>query len=97
MTQVNERLDTFHTDWQKMKKDFAAKAQYLKDKVGLDIKDDWTKLTGIRNVDGGFVGSIELYASGGLDGGIVRRLFLDRDDSDVDFSYASFARLCFLA
>ncbi|MBP7806204.1 hypothetical protein KA057_00830 [Candidatus Gracilibacteria bacterium] len=97
MTQVNERLDTFHTDWQKMKKDFAAKAQYLKDKVGLDIKDDWTKLTGVRDFNGGFVGSGVLYASGGLDGVYVHRVWLDRDDSNVDFIYASFARLCFLA
>jgi hypothetical protein len=72
MTQVNDRHDTFHTDWQKMKKDFAAKAQYLKDKVGLDIKDDWTKLTGIRFDNGGFDGSDVLYASGGLDGDGVR-------------------------
>ena len=48
MAQVDARLDTFHTDWQAMKKDFAAKAEYLKVKVGLDIKGDWSKLTGIR-------------------------------------------------
>ena len=54
MAQVDARLDTFHTDWQAMKKDFAAKAEYLKVKVGLDIKGDWSKLTGIRVGDGGF-------------------------------------------
>jgi hypothetical protein len=97
MMQVNARLDTFHTDWQKMEKDFAAKAQYLKDKVGLDIKDDWSKLTGIRNFYGGFGHSDVLYASGSLDGHDVHRMWLDRDDSDVYLINASFARLCFLA
>lgn len=97
MTQVNERLDTFHTDWQKMKKDFAAKAQYLKDKVGLDIKDDWTKLTGIRSFNGGFFYSVELFASGALDGDNVHRMWVNRDFSGVNLGNASLARLCFLA
>lgn len=97
MAQVDARLNTFHTDWQAMKKDFAAKAQYLKDKVGLDIKGDWSKLTGIRFGNGGFVGSDVLYASGGLDGVSVHGMWLNRAESDVDFSFASSARLCFLA
>ncbi len=97
MTQVNARLDTFHTDWQKMKKDFAAKAQYLKDKVGLDIKDDWSKLTGIRDDGGGFGDSYALYASGGLGGHGVLRVWLGRAGSDVRLGNASLARLCFLA
>lgn len=74
MTQVNARLDTFHADWQKMKKDFATKAQYLKDKVGLDIKGDWSKLTGMRYGDGGFDYSGALCAAGGLDGGGVHSM-----------------------
>jgi hypothetical protein len=80
-----------------MEKDFAAKAQYLKDKVGLDIKDDWSKLTGIRFVNGGFADSDLLCASGSLDGLVVHRMWLDRDDSSVDLFNASYARLCFLA
>ncbi len=74
MTQVNARLDTFHTDWQKMGTDYAAKAKYLLEKVGLDIRGDWSKLTGIRYDYGGFGFSDGLFASGTLDGGGVRSL-----------------------
>ena len=97
MQEVNERLYTFHTDWQAMWRDFAAKAQYLKDKIGLDIHGDWNKLTGIRSDDGDFDYSDVLYASGSLDGRVVHRVWLNRAESSVDLVSASVARLCFLA
>jgi hypothetical protein len=100
MTQVNARFNTFHTNWQKMWRDFTAKAKYLKEKVGLDIRDDWSKLTGVRYDDGCFDHSGSLHASGSFDGRSVRsvrRMWLSRDDSDVDLYHAFGARLCFLA
>lgn len=97
MREVDARLDTFHADWQRMWRDFTAKAKYLKEKVGLDIKGDWDKLTGIRSDDGGFDCSGGLYASGSLDGHVVRSLWLGRVGSYVYFFNASSARLCFLA
>ncbi len=97
MKQVDARLDTFHTDWQKMWNDSTAKAKYLFKKIGLDIKNNWSILTGIRDVDGDFGRSDSLYASGSLDGFDVRFMWLNQLYSGISLIHASDARLCFLA
>lgn len=96
MAQVDARLYTFYFHWQKMWNDFTTKAKYLLGKIGLDIKDDWSKLTGIRNANGDAY-SDGLYAFGALDGDFVRELLLDRFSSNVSTMFASNACLCFLA
>lgn len=94
---MDERIDQIDRDWNAMGEDFAAKEQYLKDKVGLDIKGDWKKLTGIRTKKGFFIGPA-VYVCGSQSGRHRnnRMIFLDNIGSLVKFDSASDASLCLL-
>jgi len=74
MKKADARNEELHNEWQRLDTDYEGKAQLLKQKVGLDIKGDWSKLTGIRSAGGRFDYSGELFASGSLDGDRVSRL-----------------------
>lgn len=96
MEKVDETLKTFDVYWKGMWEDFIQKQQYLVEKIGLDIKWDWSKLTGLCYADGVFVYSDSLVVSGSLDVDDVLRFWLTQNSSDIFLFNASNARLCFL-
>ncbi len=48
MQQAKARLNKIHADWKNLETAYVTKTQYLKEKFGLDIRGDWSKLTGVR-------------------------------------------------
>lgn len=77
------------------------KIQYLIDWINLDIRDakwkpDWDKLTGFRDLDGGFHYLNGLYASASRVGNYVVRMWLSQNVSEALLRDPSYAYMCFM-
>ncbi len=98
MKKIDTILETFYSGWKNMWKEFMRKAQYLFEQVGLSIRGDWTRLTGVRDIESGFISPNLLYVSGSLSARGVRWLWLRRHGSENGATGSpARARLCFLA
>lgn len=70
MKKADEKLNEFRNDWIAMQDNsvtpnYSPKEQYLKNKIGLAIEGDWSKLTGFY-INGVFHSADKLLAYGSL-------------------------------